>query len=84
MLWYLGIALWILPACFILWRFGPADDVKPSIFERIFFGLACLLWPILAAGALVGIAWSKVSRRKNQSAYGSSWPDVFTQRPDLM
>lgn len=64
MYWVIGIvAVWLVPACFILWRFGPADDSNPSIFERLFFGIACLLWPILGIFALVGIAWAK--RRKS-------------------
>lgn len=65
MYWVIGIvAAWLSAACFIFWRFGPADDVRPSLFERLFFAVACLLWPILGAFAVIGIAWSKAKRRK--------------------
>lgn len=78
MLWYLCLAFWLLPAVYVFWRFGPADSVNPSIFERVFFVLACLLWPILGTVAVIGIAWSKVKRRKTDVS-GSAQPRFLSR-----
>jgi hypothetical protein len=78
LLWYLGIAFWLLPAVYVFWRFGPADSVNPSVFERVFFGFACLLWPILGAVAAIGIAWSKMKRRKTDVS-GSAQPKFLSR-----
>jgi hypothetical protein len=77
MFWVIGIVTaWFLPACFILWRFGPADDANPSIFERLFFALGCLLWPVLGAIAVISIAWAKVQKRKTRSDRASGRIDT--------
>jgi hypothetical protein len=64
MYWLIAAAVWLLPACYIVYRFGPADSVDPSVFERLFLILACLLWPILGAIAVTTIVWQKAKRRR--------------------